>query len=668
MYLGLRTRYSLVLVIIALAIVGTVTATLLFEFKDVSRELHGSSSATMSTALYKQLLARGRGHVQLIAESLVEPVSREDFEDIANIVFGALGVADVTSVFVYDRQGRVVHDGTVEILAYDQLAPEPVFEAAILDGEWLIEAKGAELVITGPIAVGSYVLGAVSLTLDQSFAENDIQDLSDQLDAVVAESSSRFVGSATILAIVLSMLSMGVGIAVSDRLAKPITSLARLAGQVGQGNYDIRVPWHRRDELGDLAQSFEDMGVALRETTVSKQFLNDIITSMFDGLMVLAPDGTIRAVNDATCRLTGFAADELLGRQVSLLLRDQVDSQLGGATTVLPGRLDSIKCIYTKTNHQVPVLFASSPMADRDGLIVCVFQDISKLKRAEQDKARLERQLLQAHKMEALGVLAGGIAHEFNNLLVPMIGLTEVAIDDLPRDSPAGASLGKVLTAGNRARGLVDRILAFSRQDEVEREAVDLGGVIDEALSLLRSVIPATIEIRTHIDRAGGLVFADPGQIHQVLINLASNAAGAIDEEYGVLEVHLDTVALSPEEASMHSSLTPGPHHRLRVSDTGCGMGHDVVERIFDPFFTTKEVGEGSGMGLAVVHGIVTAHGGAISVESKVGQGTMFEILLPVWQPAASLPSMGQTPRRDVTRAAGGVVAAGGYGTLDYEA
>jgi PAS domain S-box-containing protein len=242
---------------------------------------------------------------------------------------------------------------------------------------------------------------------------------------------------------------------------------------------------------------------------------------------------------------------------------------------------------------------------------------------------RLEAQLLQAQKMEAIGTLAGGIAHDFNNILTSVLGYTQLAQGDVPKGSQAERDLQEVVRAGRRARDLVSQILTFSRQTQQELKPLDPVPIIKEVMKLLRASIPATIEIRQRVEKTEANVLADPTQIHQILINLCTNAAHAMSGKGGVLEVTLTKVALDSVFASRHPEVVPGEYLLLGVTDTGHGIAPGLMDRIFDPFFTTKKRGEGTGMGLAVVHGIVRSCGGAITVYSEMGKGSTFKVFLP---------------------------------------
>ena len=254
-----------------------------------------------------------------------------------------------------------------------------------------------------------------------------------------------------------------------------------------------------------------------------------------------------------------------------------------------------------------------------DGGSVSLWTDMTDLKAAEEHRQRLEGELQHSQKLEALGTLAGGVAHDLNNVLVPILALTKLTAARMPEGSPQRRNLDRVVAASHRAKGLVQQILAFSRKEEAAKQEVDLAAILREALSMLRASIPATIRIVEKVEAAPA-IYGDPGQLHQVIINLVTNAAQAIGGGNGTIALALKP-APSPGEGR--------PDVLLEVADDGCGMEEAVRSRIFDPFFTTKPVGEGTGLGLSVVHGIVAAHGGAIEVMSRIGEGSRFCVRLP---------------------------------------
>ena len=247
-----------------------------------------------------------------------------------------------------------------------------------------------------------------------------------------------------------------------------------------------------------------------------------------------------------------------------------------------------------------------------------------------QTLAKYERQLQQVLKIQAIGTLAGGIAHDFNNILFPIVGYTELTMDEVPEGSVAHNNLAEILKAANRARDLVQQILTFSRQSGQERKPTKVQYIIEEALKLLRASIPASIEIIHEIDEDCRPVMGDATQIHQVIMNLCTNAYQAMQDKGGRLTVSLKEVDISYEETVEKIGMQPGKHLRLAVTDEGCGMDASVLDRIFEPYYTTKEQGKGTGLGLSVIHGIVKNHRGDITVSSALGKGSTFQVYLPV--------------------------------------
>jgi len=258
------------------------------------------------------------------------------------------------------------------------------------------------------------------------------------------------------------------------------------------------------------------------------------------------------------------------------------------------------------------------------------FTNVVILMRDVSDLVQMETQLRQSQKMEAIGTLAGGIAHDFNNMLYAILGYTELAADAIAPDSPVHECLNGIKAAGQRATSLVSQILAFSHPGKVERAPMGLGTVVNEALDFMRNSLPATIDLRRDIDEDTGLVKADPTQIHQVVMNLCANAFHAMRNSYGALTVSLRNAHLTDVEAEQFLGLDAGEYVQLSIQDTGVGMNDDVKSRAFEPYFTTKKVGEGTGMGLATVHSIIASMGGMVFVETAIGEGTRFNIYLPL--------------------------------------
>ncbi|MBN1932996.1 MAG: response regulator [Desulfobacterales bacterium] len=300
---------------------------------------------------------------------------------------------------------------------------------------------------------------------------------------------------------------------------------------------------------------------------------------------------------------------------------------------VVQGITNPLKRLTQRVNYlEIGENVEKIPVETRDeiGKLAIAFNNmLESLKNREAEKSQLESQLRHAQKIEAIGTLAGGIAHDFNNILGIILGYTELALLEIPESTSLERKLNEIFKASNRAKDLVNQILTFSRQGEQERKPIRISLIIKEVLKMLRASLPATIEIRQNINNNLSMVLSDPTQIHQVLMNLCTNAAHAMRDKSGILEVSLVDVDVSSKVATMNLDMNPGRYQKIMVRDTGHGMESAVLERIFEPFFTTKGPGEGTGMGLAVVHGIVKSHGGAVAVQSKIGEGTTFEVFFP---------------------------------------
>ena len=264
-------------------------------------------------------------------------------------------------------------------------------------------------------------------------------------------------------------------------------------------------------------------------------------------------------------------------------------------------------------------------------------REIAERQALEEKRQKLESQLQQSQKMEAIGTLAGGIAHDFNNILGAIIGYGEMLRDDLPPDSHSHNDIEQILAAGQRAKELVRQILAFSRQAACDRIPMQPATIVKESLKLLRSSIPTTIAIRNDIDPHCGVVLADPTQVQQIVMNLCTNAYHAMETSGGTIVVSLKREEVSLADLQGESNQLPGPYVVLSVRDTGTGIAPEVMERMFDPYFTTKEVGKGTGMGLAMIHGIVKSHGGMVRCQSVVGQGSTFQVFLPAAESPAEI-------------------------------
>ena len=375
----------------------------------------------------------------------------------------------------------------------------------------------------------------------------------------------------------------------------------------------------------------------------SEKKLRDLLKDVRAGVVVHRADTSVEFCNQTALELMGLTEEQLLGEAPAFpslkLLRED------GSVMPLEEYPVSIAASSLKTisdyvvglerpdrPHPTWILVAAHPVLGQDQRleqVIVSFLDITESIRSREEKAALESQLRHLQKVEAIGTLAGGIAHDFNNILSAIIGFSQLNLDALDQDSKIYLNTSHVLEAGLRAKELVKQILTFSRQAEQELSPVMVQPIAKEALKLLRATLPSFINIREKMN-CTSVIYGDPTQFHQVLMNLCTNAWQAMRNEGGEMEVELTEVSLDEKTAAALPGLKPGPHVRLKVADSGVGMDRVVMERIFDPYFTTKTKGEGTGLGLSVVQGLVKTMKGAISVESEPGRGSTFSVYWPV--------------------------------------
>ncbi len=381
---------------------------------------------------------------------------------------------------------------------------------------------------------------------------------------------------------------------------------------------------------------------------ISEERYRSLFERLPVGVYRSTPDGRFLEANPAFMRLLGCPNLEiLLNTPVNYFYRNPKEREQWKKLIEQEGKSFATEMQWQKLDG-TPLWVRESARAvsDKNGRVLYydgVAEDITELKRVENEQKEVDARLQNAQRMEAIGTLAGGIAHDFNNILTAIMGYAEIAMyQESPEDSSACQSLEQVLVAGERAKDLVKQILVFSRQTDEQRRPLLLTPIVKEVIKLMRATLPSTIEVRQSIAPNVGSVIADPTQIHQVLMNLCTNAYHAMRDKGGVLNVKLEDIELSPDDTAKHLDIHPGPYIKLTVSDTGHGIEKNNIDRIFDPYFTTKAKGEGTGMGLAVVHGIVKDHGGSITVFSNPGKKTTFSVFLPKIKVAAAREKLGQ--------------------------
>jgi len=460
-----------------------------------------------------------------------------------------------------------------------------------------------------------------------------------------------------------------IALALNESITLRIVRLTEAARELKKDRLDVVAEEGTPDELGRLGRTFNFMAANMKKLIENlEQEVQDRTQKLRHTNESLTQEVRDRKRAEDRFRLAAQSISDLIYewdiREDNLVWFGDIDGALGYSSTSFPPTLeawrsrihpdDRDKMDHAVTKHRTSIVpidyeyriqtrvgkwrcWADHAVAVLDEVgrpvkWIGICRDVTKKKEAEKEKKALEEQLRQSQKMEAIGTLAGGIAHDFNNILSAIMGYGELAQMDLPASSKSREYIAQVLKASNRAKELVKHILSFSRKDADDRVPVQITPIVKEIMKLLRAGIPTTVEIEELIDIDDGVILANPTQVHQVLMNLATNAAQAMEETGGLLSVAVQSESILEDQLTgppVNTVIESGAYVKLTVKDTGPGIVPEIMDKIFDPYFTTKETGKGSGVGLAVVHGIVTGSGGAVRVESRLGLGTSFHVYFP---------------------------------------
>jgi PAS domain S-box-containing protein len=639
------------------------------------------SVSTERKILRKEIIKQGETIATIAARTAELPLLSENLEQLKSSALTVMQIKDITYVsFLNNRSQILFHEGRQHPVA-GVLTATPDGAISFSEHDDVFEFNVP--VITVKAAEGLYLLDGTS---SAPLVKEQIGWVSIGLSKeVMSRSEHEIMVRGAILALIFSLAGVLLLYLFITLATRPLYALINALNEISKGAHPEVHVMSPRSEIGRLTEEFNRMSraiqereEALQENVVeleltqtelqdnvqeleqqidareqveaeliakidelqrtktallqSEKKFRGIFDQTFQLMGVLSPDGTLLEVNQTALGFCEESEADVVGKLFWDTTWWKFSAELQEKVRAAVTRAAAGELVRFETNHLYggklyDIDFSLKPVMDEQGKVVFLIpegRDITGMK-------KLEKDLRQSQKMEAIGTLAGGIAHDFNNILTAIIGYTDLAQGKLVDNNLAARHLERAQEASLRAKELVSRILTFSRQSEQEREPVHMATIIDEVLRLLRSSLPTTIEIHRQISttRNGDMVLADPTQIHQVLMNLGTNAAHAMREHGGVLDISLSDFNVDAALMALHPQLSPGPCLRLTVSDTGHGMESHIKERIFDPYFTTKKVGEGTGMGLAVVHGIVRSYGGEISVYSEPGQGTTFHIFLP---------------------------------------
>jgi PAS domain S-box-containing protein len=621
--LQLRTRYALALLGLLLATVASLSAALLTEFTVTADDLRETSAKSMDEALLRQYELRAEDLSVTLAESLTNTVYLLQVDNLASIVGGLTDRADVNAIAVFDNNGLLYYSGNIpgksETALETHFAEHRFFDSA----RAIVEYSDSSVASSAPIKLAGKVIGHVLVNLSLAPIQEEIAIVRDEQNRRIGDGLKLGLWASAGITLTFSGLGVILAVFMGDRLSRPIETLTKLARQIGRGDYNVPADIKGIGEVRDLAQSFHTMASDLRNTTVSKAHLDNILHGMLDGLVVVGADGRIRTVNRASCKLLGHGESELLGQPVSAFFS-------APTATMAPEIYNrQHECTARMKNGRgLPVLLSVSALRERsaDGAsTVWVFRDITRLKATQNALVTAMQESERAN--HAKSQFLANMSHELRTPLNAIIGYSEMLVDEARDNGHKGMAgdLNRIHMAGRHLLGLIDDVLDLSKIEagkmDLKRDEFLLQTVIDDVAA---TVLPLVSErgngLATDCPADLAPMNSDQMKVRQILYNILSNAAKFTSD--GSIAV---TVRREPEDDR--------DWIMIDIADTGIGMSADQLEKVFGEFIqadssTTREYG-GTGLGLAISRQMARMLGGEISAASTPGEGSVFSIRLP---------------------------------------
>ena len=610
---GIRFRF--LLVTSCILVLGTLVTSLVIALND--RKMQEDSIATLGGSL-----------ATYIAKLSKEPLLNQDRAGLDALTNDVTKNEYVAYAVIRDNKGSPLTSVYPSINYY-----LPAVKAALLNSPRdntvteiikAIKEQGSVTEYSSPVLMGPEMIAAnIAGTVTIGMYEGKMYQ--QMLQAVLFIIMFNLLVAAAVI---------GVLFVTSKKIVfDPIAALAHAASRLARGDRSARVTVRTAGEVKTLVDSFNEMVENLDNVTVSKEYMDNIIQSMSNTLIVVSAKHTIISANSAACALLGYAEEELLGRSAKILFSEELSHQQAWMQILfITGGVSHVEEVYmTKEGRSVPILLSASILYDQKHQvqgIVQVAQDVSERKLAEEANEKLQVQLVQAQKMESVGRLAGGVAHDFNNMLGVILGHTEMALDETDPAQPLYRDLQEILKAARRSANLTRQLLTFARKQTISPQVLDLNETVHEMLKMLQRLIGENISLGWVPGADLWPVKMDHSQVDQILANFCVNARDAI-EGAGKVTIETGMTSLSEAYCKAHPGFVPGDYVLLAVSDTGSGMDKETISHLFEPFFTTKELGKGTGLGLATIYGIVKQNNGFINVYSERGHGSVFKIYLP---------------------------------------
>jgi len=648
MSLSLKARYALVVLGLTLATVVSLSAALLTGFEVTSVQLRETTVESMEQALIHQYERRAEDLAHSLATSIADEIYLLDIGHIRHLVDDLASAPDVSAIAVYDTQGPLYQVGTIPGLPSTEVARHFARPEHLADHTTITTLLDTSMTASVPVLLAEDVIGHVMVNLSLQPITDQISVLRDEQNQLVGESQNRGLWSSLAITVTFSGLGIIVAIVVGNRLSRPIRLLSKLARQIGQGSYEMPKDIGSGPEIRELVESFVTMARDLRQTTFSKDYVDNILHSMLDGLLVVGHDGSIRTVNAACCRLLGYNERELLGQPVSAFLL----APMQGISPATAGRPRE-GTARTRSGGWLPVLVSSAELPGNPGdevSSVWVFRDITRLKTTQNALITAMREAERANR--AKSQFLANMSHELRTPLNAIIGYSEMLVEEAADGSGRGDLVGdlrRINGAGQHLLGLINDVLDLSKIEagkmEILPENFAISSVVDDVVATIQHIVDdrnnrLTVDIQPDLQP----MYSDQLKVRQILFNILTNAAKFTNEG----QIRLGVRAVSEQD---------GIWVEFEVFDTGIGMTPEQVDRVFGEFLqadssTTREYG-GTGLGLAISRRMARMLGGDISVTSAFGKGSTFTVRLPARMPligdgedTVSVPSTVAVPSR----------------------
>ena len=599
-----------------------------------------STYLQMRHTLYDQLARQGVAVTRTFSQLTTTHIFKSDFKAVLDNCREIVAAGNLGAVTLMDTHGVVwvtTKTDQIRVEYVDDFYRSVIETKELKNREKLVDQQPVLEYASPIIALGDVVYLLIT--------EIPLKIIADQ----IAMNTRRI----AVITLFMVLASIFLAIILSNVLTVPIQRLVEGTHEISKGNLGYKIKVTSRDEVGELTASFNRMADNLRSEQIEKKKVSvelkesqERFITVLDSIaahVYVADLSTYQILFMNKYMQDSFGAD-LTGKTCweAFTCNDAPCEHCTNDRLVRPNGEPAGVVTWEGRNELTGRWYINYDRAIRwpGGNLVRlqIGTDITQLKELEKERHAMELQLVQSQKMESLGNLAGGIAHDFNNILYPILGFTEMALDEVSKNPPARKCMQEVLDSAERAQKLVEQILSFSRQYISDFKPVALVPILTDALKLARATIPATIQIETHYAAAHGTVSGAENQLHQVIMNLVTNAFHAMEDTGGVLRIELDEVTLKAVDIAAGYDIDPGNFLVLKVQDSGHGMPAEVVERIFEPYYTTRQKGKGTGLGLSITHGIIKSHGGFITVDTTPESGTTFKVCLPRIDTPVSVP------------------------------